>query len=213
MASVMPAVEMRFSSYVMAPPLQLGFSGAADLADKHEQRIIVFIHHPLLERDDGVVGDMDIFGAYLSAALGDVAETDAQFLLQHLCSRDAVKGMHLKRSRTDEEARSAKLLLFAVLAQNMADVLAEKALNALAKLLHAVHVALVHLPLDSRPWLEWRDLSIHFEVPGDVSHQILDDGECFHRKDGHGPIHRKGAHPPLAGQPPTPLHLPRTPPP
>src|SRR5260370_10365298 len=207
MASVMPAVEMGFSSYVMAPPLQLGFSGAADLADKHEQRIIVFIHHPLLERDDGVVGDMDIFGAYLSAALGDVAETDAQFLLQHLCPRDAVQRMHVKRSRTDEEARSAKLLLFAVLAQNMADVLAEKALNALAKLLHAVHIPLVHLPFDARLRLEWRDLLIHFKIPRDVSHQILDDGECFHRKDGDGLIQRKGVHARLAGEPRTSIDL------
>src|SRR5260370_13384383 len=207
MASVMPAVEMRFSSYVMAPPLQLGFSGAADLADKHEQRIIVFIHHPLLERDDGVVGDMDIFGAYLSAALGDVAETDAQFLLQHLCSRDAVKGMHLKRSRTDEEARSAKLLLFAVLAQNVADILAEKALNALAKFLHAVHIALVHLPLDAGTRLERRDLLIHSEIPGDVSHQILDDRECFHGKDGDGLIKWKRVHACLASEPRTAIDL------
>src|SRR5260370_14602667 len=142
-------------------PLQLSFSGAADLTDKHEQRIIVFIHYPLLERDDGVVGDVDIFGAHLGAALGDVAEPEAQFLLQHLCPRDAVKGLHLKRSRAHEEARSAELLLFAVVAQNVADILAEKALNALAKFLHAVHIALVHLPLDAGTRLERRDLSLY----------------------------------------------------
>jgi hypothetical protein len=62
-------------------PLQLGFSGAADLADKHEQRIIIIIHNPLLERDDGVVGDVDIFWTNFGAALGDIAEPEAQFLL------------------------------------------------------------------------------------------------------------------------------------
>jgi hypothetical protein len=58
-------------------PSQLGLSCAADLADKHEQRIIVFIHYSLFERDDGVVSDVDIFGAYLRAALRDVAEAKA----------------------------------------------------------------------------------------------------------------------------------------
>jgi len=52
---------------------QLSFSGTADLADEHEQRIVVCVDDPLFEWDDGVVGDVNIFGAYLSAALGDVA--------------------------------------------------------------------------------------------------------------------------------------------
>src|ERR1700692_2394666 len=129
MASAIPAVEMRFNSYSMFFPPHLTFSSAADLANKHDQRIIVLVHYPFLERDDGVVGDVDIFGAHLSAALRDVAETYDQFLLQHLCPRDAVKRMHLKRSRAYEEARSAKLLLLAVIAQNVADILAEKTLD------------------------------------------------------------------------------------
>ena len=175
-------------------PLQLDFSGAADLADKHEQRIIEFIHYPLLERNDGVVGDVDVFRAYFSAALGDVAEADAELVLQHLCARDAVERMHLERGRADEEARSAKLFLLVVIAQDVADILAEEALDALAELLHAIDVALVHLPLDAGARLEGRDLLIHFEIPGDVGHQILDDRKCLHGKDGDG-LDREEARP------------------
>src|SRR5262245_13752306 len=46
------------------------------------QRVIVFIDHAFLERDDGVVGDGDVLGADLRAALGDVAQADAVVILQ-----------------------------------------------------------------------------------------------------------------------------------
>jgi hypothetical protein len=92
----------------------------------------------------------------------------------------------------------------------MADILAEKALNTLAKFLHAVHIALVHLPLDAGTRLEGRDLLIHSEVPGDVSHQILDDGECLHWKDGDGLIQWKRVHACLASEPWTAIDLGRT---
>jgi hypothetical protein len=39
--------------------------------------IIKFIHHPLLQRDDRVIGDLNILRANFCAALRDIAITDA----------------------------------------------------------------------------------------------------------------------------------------
>jgi hypothetical protein len=94
-----------------------------------------------------------------------------------------------------------------MLAQNVADILAEKALDALAKFLYAVDISLVHLPLDAGPRLEGWDLLIDPEIPGDVSHQILDDRERFHRKDGDGLIKRKSVHARFASEPWTTVHF------
>src|ERR1700730_10015871 len=98
MASAIPAVEMRLSSYSMAFSSRLDVLSAANLADKHEQRIVKLIHHPLLQRNDGIVGDVDIFRADLGAALRDVTEANAQFFLQQMRTGGAVERMHLKRS-------------------------------------------------------------------------------------------------------------------
>src|SRR5271154_606291 len=191
MASAIPAAEMYLSLYSMAFPPRLDFLSGPNLADEHEQRIIELIHHPLLQRNDGVVRDMNIFRTDLGAALGDVTEADAELFLQHLCPGDAVKRMHLKRSDAYEEPRATKLLLLVVVTQDVANILAKETFNALAKFLHAIHVPLVHLPLDARPRLERRDLLIDSEVPGDVSNQILDHRKCLHREDGDGLIQRK----------------------
>ena len=66
-----------------------------------------------------------------------------------LRSANAVGGVervHLERGRVDEEARADELLVLAVIAQHVADVLAQEALDALAVLLDAVDVLLRHPP-------------------------------------------------------------------
>jgi len=50
--------------------------------------------------------------------------------------------MHFEAGDSNEEARASELLLLVVFAKDMAHVLAEKAFDALSKLLHAVHVEL-----------------------------------------------------------------------
>jgi hypothetical protein len=35
--------------------------------------IVILVHHPFLEGNDGVVSDADFLGANLGAALGDIA--------------------------------------------------------------------------------------------------------------------------------------------
>src|SRR5207302_2433498 len=54
----------------------------AQQPDQAPQRIVDLVHHALLERDDGVVGDVDAFRAHAGTALGDVAEPDALRLAQ-----------------------------------------------------------------------------------------------------------------------------------
>lgn len=50
---------------------------AAQLAGHPSDRIVVTIGHPLFERDDRVIRDLDILRAHLGSALRDVAETEA----------------------------------------------------------------------------------------------------------------------------------------
>ena len=52
-----------------------------------------------------------------------------------------VERMHLERGHVDEEARADELLVLVMVAQDVADILAEEAFDALAELLHAVDVA------------------------------------------------------------------------
>ena len=48
--------------------------------------------------------------------------------------------MHLERGGVDEEARADELVVLVVIAQDVADVLAQEALDALAEFLHAIDV-------------------------------------------------------------------------
>src|ERR1700757_4202885 len=96
--------------------------------------------------------------------------------------------MHFEAGNTDEETGSAELFLFAVVAKDVADVLAEEALDALVEFLHTVDVALVHLPLDAGPGLERRDLPVHSVVPRDIGDEILDQRKGFHGEDRDGLI-------------------------
>src|SRR6476620_5426583 len=50
-------------------------------------RIIESIHHSLLERDDRVIGDLDMLWAHFCAALRDVAVAQAKLVLHQ---RDSV---------------------------------------------------------------------------------------------------------------------------
>src|SRR5580658_1329624 len=42
---------------------------APHLAEQPADRVVVIVDHTLLDRDDGVVGDRDLLGAHLGAAL------------------------------------------------------------------------------------------------------------------------------------------------
>src|SRR5258708_2859448 len=179
-------------------------SGAAEGREQIAERIVPAIGDPVVERDDGVVGDVDLLRTDPRAALGDVAEPDPFRLRQFLQPVLGVERMHLQRRDVGEEARADELLLKMVLAQDVADVLAEEALDALAKLLHALDVRLVHAPgavgRVGRTRFELLDPLLDREVPGDVGDQVLDGRERLHRRDRHRPLERKIAQPRHAHQ-------------
>src|SRR6266851_5897705 len=108
--------------------------------------------------------------------------------------------MHLQARHAHEEARAAESLLLLMVAQNVADVLAEEALDAFSELLDPVEISLEHLPLYAFPRREGRDLPVHFVIPGDVRDEVLDDREGLHRPDRDGLVQRQRVHARLAGQ-------------
>src|SRR5712675_995782 len=94
--------------------------GAED-AEQAPQRIVHLVHHPLLQRDDGVVGDGNAFRAHARAALGDVAEPHSLRLLQLADAVFHVERVHLQRGDVHEEARAGEPVVHLVLAQHVAN--------------------------------------------------------------------------------------------
>ncbi len=96
-------------------------------------------------------------------------------------------------------------LVLRVIAQHVADVLTEEALDALAELLDAIDVALEHAPRAVRRvrWtrLELPDLLLDLVVPRHVGHEILDRGEGAYRLDGDRLPQVELTHPRHAHQP------------
>jgi hypothetical protein len=119
---------------------------AAEPAEKPPDGIIEPVHRPLLERDDRVVGDGDLFRAHLGAALGDVAIAYPVQPPEVHCPVLGVQRMHLQGRKVHQEPGADEPLVEPVFAKHMADVLAQEALDALPELLHPVHVPLVHAP-------------------------------------------------------------------
>src|ERR1051326_2051944 len=62
-------------------------SAAANFAEQHGERVVEFVHYAFLQRDDGIVGYVDLFGADFRAAFGDVAQAEAQFILIVWCAK------------------------------------------------------------------------------------------------------------------------------
>ena len=144
--------------------------------EESRHRIIKLIDDAFLHRNDRVVSDADVFRANFRAAFGDVAITEAVVVLQ---IRDAVFGierMHFQRSGVHQEAGADELVMLVMVAQHMANILAEKTLDALSEFLNAINVFLHHCPRSVGviwfSWLEWFDLLLDAEVPTDVGHKI-----------------------------------------
>jgi hypothetical protein len=173
---------------------------ASELSEQHGQRIIKLVHHTLFERDDGIVGDVNLLGADLRATFGDVAETEAQLVLEKRGTVATVEWMHFEARDSNKEARAGKLLLLVVFAKNVAYILAKKTLDALSKFLHAIHVELRDFPGDTRPRFECRDFAVDTIVPGNVGDKVFDFGKAFHREDGDGLVLREIIHARLAGE-------------
>src|SRR5438045_4088666 len=103
---------------------------------KHSQqpreRIVEPVDHSLFQRNDRIVGDRDVFRADFRAALGDVAVADAVLLAKLRDAVGRIERIHLERCRVGQEPRTDELVVQPVIAQDMTDVLAQEALDALA---------------------------------------------------------------------------------
>src|ERR1700752_3119389 len=114
---------------------------AAHTTQRPADRVVCSGRDALLQRDDSVVGDVDVLRTHVRAALGDVAEAKSVLLADELRAVVSVQGMHLERCESYEEARAREaLLVLVVVADDVADVLAQEALDALVELLHALDV-------------------------------------------------------------------------
>src|SRR5947207_13169300 len=74
---------------------------APDAADG----VVEIVHHALLQRDDGVVRDVDRLGADLRTALGDVAVADPGLLLEVSSAGGHVDGLYIETRDPYEAAR------------------------------------------------------------------------------------------------------------
>ena len=131
-----------------------------------------------------------MFRADIRAALGDVAVPYAVGLPELADTVFAVQRVHFKRGRMNQEARADEAIVEMMLAKDVTDVLAEKALDALPEFLHAVDISLQHAPRTvlgiRRPRGERLELLLHLEVPADIAHQVLDEREGLHGLDRDG---------------------------
>src|SRR5947207_9219898 len=95
--------------------------------------------------------------------------------------------MHLERGGVDQKARTDELVVLAVIAEDMADILAKETLDAFPEFLDAIDVFLLHSPgairRVGRTRLEGLDLFLYSKIPGHVRDQVLRDRERFDRLD------------------------------
>src|ERR1700730_547667 len=104
MASGMPAFEMVFRSNSMRTSFSVSLSLVllaclfcpSNLPHQHEYGIIKFVDHALLQRNDRIVRDVDILRTHFRAAFSNVAQTDAEFILEHACARLRIERMHFE---------------------------------------------------------------------------------------------------------------------
>ncbi len=115
-----------------------------------------------------------------------------------------IERVHLQRGGINQKARADKLVVLFVIAQHVANILAEKAFDAFAKFLHAVDVLLLHAPGAvfgvGRARLEFLDAFFDLVIPGNIGHQIAHRRKGSHRLDRDRLVHRQSVEPGHAHQ-------------
>ncbi len=123
-----------------------------------------------------------MFRAHFRAAFRDVAVADAGLLTQQLPSVLGIQRVHLQFGIPDHQPRAGEdRLVLLVVSDDVADCLAQEALDALAEFLDAVDVLLPHpvvsVGTGGRPWRECRHLRGLLVVVRDVRDKIPDHRE------------------------------------
>src|SRR5664279_3958191 len=78
----------------------------SDLRAEPGDRIVLPVDDSLLQRDERIVGDLDVFGADLRAALGDIAQPEAVVVLRDLLAIEGVERVHVQFGGAHEKART-----------------------------------------------------------------------------------------------------------
>ena len=139
-----------------------------------------------------------MFRAHLGAALGDIAVANAVTILEVADAVFRVEWVHLQRRGVHQEARPDEFIFLMVVADDVADILAQEAFDALAELLHAVDVLLEHGPgaisIVRLARLEWLDGLLDAEVPADIRDQVANEWERAHWFHGDHLVRRQRVH-------------------
>ena len=106
----------------------------------------MLVDNSFLERNDRVIRDGDVLGTNLGAALCDVAVADAATVLELVGSIEDIQRMHFQLGCVHKQPGPHELLVQMMVAENVTDILAEEALDALAEFLYAVDIGLLHAP-------------------------------------------------------------------
>lgn len=162
-------------------------AGAEYQLDQLDNRIVKLVDDTFFERNDGIIRDRNLFWANLGTAFRDVAIADVELAFEGGDAIGSVEGVHLQSGSVDQKSRPDEFLMFVMFAQDMADILAEKTLDAFAELLDAVHIFLAHAPRAiggiRRPRAEGSNPLFHLVVPGNIRDEVLHMGEGLHRFD------------------------------
>ena len=144
-----------------------------------------------------------MFRACFGAATGDVAQARATLVLDFLNAVVGVEGVHVKAGQAHHESGTGEVLLGLAVTQDVAGVLTEEALDALAELLHPIDILLHHAVLAvgvAWPRSEGADALVLFVVPRHVTGQVADHREGFHRLQCDGFSFFEGVHARHAGE-------------
>src|SRR5262249_20309516 len=142
-----------------------------------------------LEWNNRIIRYRDVFGANLRTTLRNITVADSLCGFQIQRPVLSIQGVHFE-SRGVNKKPGADKFLHMVVSQNVADILAQEALDALSEFLDAIDIGLRHPPASiGRVWwarLEFLDALLGCVVEGHIRHEVLDLGKCLHglNRDG-----------------------------
>jgi len=165
---------------------------------KPAERIVKIVHHPLLQRNDSVVGNLNALGTNLGAAFRNVTVTNSMRVPQLLDAILGIERMHFQRGHVDQKSRADEFVVHLMIAQHVANILAKKTFDAFAKLLDAIDVGLQHPPCPIGrvrwPRLERFNFLLDRKIPRNVRDEIFQDRKRFDWFDRHRLVDRQVAH-------------------
>ena len=87
------------------------FLAGAEFAHQPHEGVVEAVDDPFLQRNDGVVGDADMFRACFGATANDVAQAGTTLVLDLLDPIVGIEGVHVEAGETRHEARAGEVLV------------------------------------------------------------------------------------------------------